>query len=90
MNKVEENIRHNLELQIKMTQGYITLWSTKIQSGAYKFDNIMHFDQTPLTDDEKLKHSMDILKSHVDRLYQLVDNSMMSTEQPECRVAAKV
>lgn len=65
-----------IKLQIVQTQAQITLWQTKILSGAYKFRQLSHGTYTnnvPFTDEEKLKDSIRILEVQVDRLYTLTE-----------------
>ena len=68
-----------LEAQLELTKSHIVLWQTDILSGAYKQKQIFHGGastmgpETALTDEEKLKHCMDILRSHVTRVYEITE-----------------
>lgn len=76
----EQNRRQNVALQIEVKKALITLWNARIVSGAYKQANLFHgisTDNTPFTDDEKLKHDIDILQRHVKDLMELSDSIML-------------
>jgi hypothetical protein len=62
-----------LEGQIIQRQAYITLWSTRILSGAYKTRKIFRED-TELSDEEKLADAMATLLRHVKILGELVEH----------------
>ncbi len=76
----EQNRRQNVALQIEVKKALITLYNARIVSGAYKQSNLFHgvsTDNTPFTDDEKLKHDIDILQRHVKDLMELSDSIML-------------
>jgi hypothetical protein len=68
-----------LEAQLEQTKAYIVLWQTEILSGAYKQKQLFKGGastagpETAMTDDEKLKHCMDILKGHVSNMYKITE-----------------
>ena len=76
----EKNKIHNLSLQLEMKKTLITLYNARILSGAYKQSNLSHGtwgENTPFTDDEKLKHDMDILHKHVQDVIELTNELMV-------------
>ena len=79
----EENRRENILLQIRMVEGYIALWQTKIVSGAYKFDKATRFSGEEFSEEEKLKGAMVVLQSHTNRLYELIEAAMLPVEIPD-------
>jgi hypothetical protein len=68
-----------LEAQLEQTKAYIVLWQTEILSGAYKQKQLFKGGastagpETAFTDDEKLKHCMDILRGHISKVYEITE-----------------
>jgi hypothetical protein len=81
----DANYRHNLELQVKVAQAYITLWQTEINSGFYKTRQMYHgtkpVDSAKFTEEELLKDSVQTLHRHVDRLRELTEELMLPVDE---------